>query len=138
MVKSKVASIRALQELKEIVQGRYSAKYTPLCRTAENKCTKAKEEVSKKIEKEIEAFAVEKYKEYGLEVVPVCRRSSSYKDSDIVRPELRIRAFDRTAENEYQKVKDEMAAAQQKIEDWYFQSVQAVASQVDLPATPEF
>lgn len=138
MVKSKVASIRALQELEGIVKERCSAKYSPLLKKAENDCTKLKTEISKQIEKEIEEYAVAKYAQYGLAIIPLCHRSSNYKDSDVVRPELRVKVFDQSAEVDYQKLKEEHRAALKKIDDWYFSAVQAVAAQVDLPPTPEF
>jgi hypothetical protein len=138
MPKSKVASIRALQELKGIVEERRSHKFSPAVGLAEKACSKIKSDLSLQIEKEIEEYAVEKYKQYGIEVVPVCRRSSNYKDSDIVRPELRLRIFDQSAEVAYRKVIEDNANASKVIDDWYFQAVQAVASQVDLPPTPEF
>jgi len=138
MSKSKVASIRALQELKGIVEERRSHKFSPAVGSAEKACSKIKSDLSHYIEKEIEDYAVEKYKQFGIEVVPVCRRSTSYKDSDIVRPELRLRIFDQSAEVAYKKVLDENIAASKVIDDWYFKAVQAVASQIDLPPTPEF
>lgn len=138
MSKSKVASIRALQELEGIVSERKSTKFSPLVSQAEKNCSTAKSDVSKRIQDELEEYAVEKYKEYGLVVIPICHRSTSYKESDVVRPELRVKVFDKTAEREYQKLIEESRVAQVKIEDWYFKAVQAVVEQIDLPPTPEF
>ena len=138
MSKSKVASIRALQELKGIVQERMSSKFSPMLTKADNDRTKFRAAISDRIQKEIEEYAVEKYKQYGLVIVPICHRSNSYRDSDIVRPELRVKNISDEAEKAYESVNDQYKEAQHKIDDWYFQAVQAVAAQVDLPATPEF
>jgi hypothetical protein len=138
MSASKVASIRALQELQGIVVARKNNKYTPLIHEAENRVNDAKKAISLRIEKEIEEHAVEKYAGYGLKVIPVCHRSNSYHKDDVVRPELRITLFDGIPSVDVEKLKEQEKEACKNIDDWYFQAVQAVASQVDLPATPEF
>ena len=139
MTKSKVASIRALQELLEIVQKRKNDKFSPILSDAEKRCRNAKSEICLKIEKEIEEYAIKQYSSYNVAVVPVCHRSSSYKNDDIIRPELRVKNFlDTSSDETYKKLQEEADAASKLIDDWYFQAVQAVASQIDLPATPEF
>jgi len=138
MTKSKVASIRALQELQEIVVTRKNNKYSPLLDAAEKAMKKAKSDVSLRIEKEIEEYAIEKYAGYGLKVIPVCHRSNSYHNDDVVRPELRVTLFDGVPNIDIEGIKKQESEAKKLIDDWYFQAVQAVASQVDLPATPEF
>lgn len=138
MSKSKVASIRALQELKGIVQERKAAKFNPLWRTSEEECTRVKKMLSEHIEKQLEEYAVKQFAQYGVKIVPICHRSSSYKNSDIVRPELKVTIFDETAEKAFEQLKLEDALAHKKIEDWYFKAVQAVAEQCDIPPTPEF
>jgi hypothetical protein len=138
MTKSKVASIRALQELQEIVVARKNNKYSPLLSAAEKAVKTSMSAISSRIEKEIEDYAVEKYAGYGLKVIPICHRSNSYHGEDVVRTELRITLFDGVPNVNVEKLKEQEKEACKQIEDWYFQAVQAVASQVDLPATPEF
>jgi len=137
-MKSKVASIRALQELQDIVIARKNNKFSPLIDEAEKSVKKSKSDISLRIEKEIEEYAIERYKGYGLKVIPICHRSSSYHNDDVVRPELRVTLFDGVPSIDIEKIKKQESDANKLIEDWYFQAVQAVASQVDLPATPEF
>jgi hypothetical protein len=139
-MKSKVASIRALQELKEIVESRKRAKFNVLLIEEENRRTEIHNGLSSKIQKEIEEYAVEKYKDVGLAVIPLCHRSSSFRDSDVVRPELRIKTFSQgiAADKEIAKLKEQSEEASVQIDDWYFRAVQAVAEQANLPPTPEF
>jgi len=139
MSASKVASIRALQELQGIVISRKNSKYTPLLQEAEKKCRNKKTELCSQIERQIEEYAVAKFAQYGVSVVPICHRNTSYKNDDLVRPELRVKNFmDDSAEREYRALKEEEIAANKMIDDWYFQAVQSVAAQADLPITPEF
>jgi len=137
MTKSKVASIRALQELRGIVLSRLEQTFSKKLHEAEKNLGDKRRALSKRIQDEIEAYAVEKYAEYGLKIVPVCHRSGSYQDSECVRCELKVKQFPFT-EEEYEALKKKKEAAHEQVEDWYFKAVQAVASQVDLPATPEF
>lgn len=138
MSASKVASIRALQELKGIVCERKKAKHQPLLSQAEIDMNEMKKNISRQIQKEIEELAVKTYEKYGLKVIPLCHRSNSYQDNDVVRAELRVTLFDETLQNRLAYLRNQEAIANQKIEDWYFKAVQAVAEQNDLPATPEF
>lgn len=140
MSKSKVASIRALQELKGIVEDRLRVAYSEKLADASRKTKTHKEAVCCAIRDEIEAYAVERYAKYGLKVVAVCHRTSSYRDEDIVRAELKIKVYPgiEEVEKEYDEVLKKEEAGKKKIEDWYFKAVQAVASQVDLPETPDF
>ena len=137
-MKSRIASIRALQELRCLVESRMSAKFDPLLRNASSKCNEEKKKISSSIEKEIEQYAVEKYKEFGMVVVPVCQRSTSYKDENLVRCELRIKNYDKSSELAVEMIEEERKKAKDKLDEWYFLALQAVASQVDLPPTPEF
>ena len=136
-MKSKVASIRALQELRGIVISRLEQTFSKKLSQADKDLNDKRTELTRKIQGEIEAFAVERYSGYGLKVVPICHRGGSYQNSDIVRPELKVTQFPFT-EEEYETLKKKKELAQEQVEDWYFKAVQAVASQVDLPATPEF
>lgn len=138
MSASKVASIRALQELKGIVVERKCAKFRPLIKKTEKEISEMTKELARRIEKEIEENAVKVYAQYGLKVIPLCHRSNSYQGDDVVRTELRVTIFDRRLFKLLDIQQDEEIIANQKIEDWYFKAVQAVAEQNDLPATPEF
>lgn len=137
MSKSKVASIRALQELRGIVISRLEQTFSKKLHEEEKLLGDKRKELSKRIQEEIEAYAVEKYAQFGIKIIPICHRSGSYQDSDVVRAELKIKTFPFTDEA-YELLKKKKEAAYEQVEDWYFKAVQAVASQVDLPPTPEF
>ena len=139
-MKSKVASIRALQELKGIVEGRLASAYEQRIRTARNKVDDKKTEISKVIQKEIELMACEKFKQYGLKPVLVCSRRNTTSE-DRIYCELKLEDFGSTiseAQLEYDTLRKKEQEGRQAIEDWYFNAVQAVAAQVELPETPDF
>ena len=138
---SKCPSIRALQELKEIVEQRCSAaNYDSLTKT-QNELSTKKEAIKKAVCEQIETYAIDHFKDFGLKKVPVCKRPGRYSsDRSLVSPDIEITKFPGTdaLEKAYQKAKDKEHADKKKIDDWYFAALQSVAAHCELPSTPEF
>jgi hypothetical protein len=100
---------------------------------------KAKEDLITKISKEVEEYAIKKYEKYGLISVPICRRKSS-DGADRLNIALKIRTFiGLEKEIEAKRVADAAFRVDlQKIDQWHFDALSAIASRESLPKPPEF
>jgi hypothetical protein len=98
-----------------------------------------KAEIIKKISKRIEDEAVKKFgKEYGLIIVPLCRRNSSSGD-DRLEIDLKVKKFP-GCEKEiaaFERECESYRADMKKFEDWHMEALQAVAKKEEFPALPE-
>ena len=146
--KTRTPSFRALEELKAIA--------TSLCKKAFHDSSysdsvgtpwtkeihaefDAKRAVVDRISKEIENYAVAKYKEYGVTVVPVCKRSSSDGD-DRLNVQLKVHAYPDCKKQiaDAELVRTEYADSLKSISVWYFRALKAVAEREALPEIPQF
>jgi hypothetical protein len=149
-VKRKSPSIRALEELHDIIKekclrvhGRVTS-YGSIdrsCNTSSERTQfeSAKQKIIKKISKELEEYAIKKYSQYGLISVPVCHRSSSSGD-DRLEIDLKMKQFpEAQAESEAFENAEKLYQADLKaVDEWYFQALQSVALKEDLPEVPVF
>jgi hypothetical protein len=134
--KSRVTAIRAVQEMRDILYQRRSKKFDALIKDVESKEITQKRDISCKIEKDLEEYAVKKF---GLKVLVKCERASVYKEADKVRAELRIPAFPTLPDfqKELTKIRKDREIAEQKIEDWYTSALKSLAKEIELPEMPE-
>ncbi len=148
--KRKSPSIRALEELYEIIKKKCATVHGRLTsygsvdfsedQTEEKKALDAKkEEIIKKISKEIEEYVIKKYSQYGIISVPLCHRRSS-DGEDRLEIDLKVKEFpEAKKEIEAKKKSDEACKRDMKaVENWYFEALKAVALKEELPAVPEF
>jgi hypothetical protein len=148
--KRKSTSIRALEELHDHLTNKckvehgkmkvdghncYNGDYTK--ETTDLKA--AKEKIIKKISKEIEEYAIKKYTDYGLIIVPVCHRRSS-DGEDRLEIDLKVKTFIGVEKEIEAKAKADAAYARDmvKVETWFFDALKSVALKEELPEMPEF
>jgi hypothetical protein len=144
--KPKSPSIRALQELKEAMENRcaekhghklqYSSDYDNS--KAKEAIDKFKEEILSRVSKEAEKLIVEKYKEYGVAIVPVCHRDSTKEDRLNVQLKVTVFPGIKTLEAAKKKADEAYAEDRKKISTWYYDSLRAIASREKLPDMPDF
>jgi hypothetical protein len=101
---------------------------------------KSKSNLISQISKEIEKYAVNTYKKYGIVVVPVCHRRSRDDQNDRLDIDLKMTMFPETEEIYKKKLAADKAYDndRKKVEDWYQLALQAALKRDDLPPAPEF
>lgn len=98
-----------------------------------------KSEVLERISKEIEEYAIQKYKKYNLIIVPVCHRNGS-TNGDRLNIELKVKEFpEAKAEIEALRIADENFKRDlEAVDAWHFEALKAVALKEELPTVPTF
>lgn len=147
--KRKSTSIRALEEIHGILKekcckthGRVTKWGNPdqTCDQTDQRIAldMKKSEAIKKVSKEIEDYAVKKYPQHGIMIVPLCHRSE--KGDDRLEIDLKMKEFPDAKQEIIAKAESDAAYTRdmKAIDDWYFKALQSVALKEELPEVPEF